>query len=399
MILIIGRTAGLGMLGVTYLLAARRLGPEDFGPLAAAAGVGTLALSFADAGLNSVSLRYLAANPDDNSEYRHTLDFKVFIALLLSTVWLASTFLIALAFGSALLFAPLAFMVGARILLETLLVPAAANGRMRTVAGYGLLDRFITLSLTALLLTLNIGGWALTIGLASGPVGSLALLFKRVSTIGHRPRPRMRGLRDALGTSKHFWIVAVASQLMALDTTIVALIAGRRAAGIYGAPARLLGPLGVAASAYAYALFASMSAGVATSPVEAWSSMSQVIRRLAVVTLTVATIGLIAAPEAVQLLLGRTYVGAVGVFRIILLTAAIGAINAPVASGLQALGREGPVAAVVVTAGACGLTLVAGGSIVSVTVAATGVLLAQVLVFVGLLVVWRRANKPRLTER
>jgi O-antigen/teichoic acid export membrane protein len=390
LILLLGRFSGLALLSLTFVLAARELGPAAFGPIAAVAGATNLLLAFADAGLNSVSIRALARTPDDVSEFGRTLPVKLGISIFLTLSWTVVCLTASSFNSSAIVFLPFALFISGRLVLETLLVPIAARNRMGALSLYGLVERALALVVTAILLMVGLKGLALTIGLTAGNMLTLALVVFREGSPVPLRAPKRGDFLSMIRASRSFWAVSLVSQAMGLDATIVTLLAGGEAGGIYGAASRIIGPIGVAASAYAFVIFTSVSSIASSNSVGQHAVViSRSLRRLALAGFVLSIFCILLAPLVVSIALGDAYGGSVSILRVVVLAAALNMINAPMAAALQALGQEAQVArsiAIGVGVGLCGVAL---GATWGPLEAAGGVVLAQVLIVIGLVRSWR----------
>lgn len=388
--LLLGRFAGLALLALTFVLAARELGPAAFGPIAAVAGATNLLLSFADAGLNSVSIRALARTPNDASEFARTLPVKIGISLGLTLSWTVVCLSLSTVNSDVLVFLPFALFIGGRLILETLLVPVAAQSKMGTLSFYSLTERTLALLFAYALFEFGLKGLALTIGLTAGNIITLALVVFREGSPVPLRLPKRGDFSSMIRASKDFWAVSLVSQAMGLDATIVTLMDGGDAGGIYGAASRIVGPIGVAASAYAFVIFTSVSSLAHTKSTSQHTlTIGRSLRRLALAGFMLSIVCILLAPFVVSVSLGNAYEGSVPIVRVVVLAAALNMINAPMAAALQALGHEARVAksvAVGVGVGICGVAL---GATWGPVEAASGVVLAQVLILIGLVCSWR----------
>lgn len=75
---------------ILYLLAARDFGPSLFGSLVALIGIVIVITSFADFGINGVTIRALARDASSTDPFIRTLMAKLVIGVALAALWAAT---------------------------------------------------------------------------------------------------------------------------------------------------------------------------------------------------------------------------------------------------------------------------------------------------------------------
>jgi O-antigen/teichoic acid export membrane protein len=347
---------------VLYVFAARDFGPTLFGSLAALIGIAIVIASFADFGINGVTTRALARDPNSIQPFIRTLTAKLAIGVLLGALWAVATVLTMN--GSTLFVATFSMStyVVLLIVMGTLTVPFRAAESMAIVGlvssvekcsalGAWMLMHAVTGSNPALLPV------ALAVGCGIAALCAIAVLPKRFRSIGRISPQEMVNLWRS---SFSFGMVGVAAQILRADVAIVGSVAGSYAAGVYAAPARLANFLTVVPASFSAAVFPRLAGGLDR----------QSVRKQALIggslVLLVMAIGLlvlgIAAPVAVPIALGRAYSSSVDVFRVYLIVVLVNSVNQPLLAFLQAEGHERYAARAIVASAIFGLGAIAIGA-------------------------------------
>jgi O-antigen/teichoic acid export membrane protein len=379
-VLALGSYIATGASALTYLLAARTLGPTLFGSLSGAIGLAIVVSSFGDFGVNGWTIRALARNPTSLDLFKRTLSAKLAIALLLAVAWvvisltmLAST---SLKLGVALLGA----YVLTFVIAGTLTVPFRASERMTIVSVIAAVEKVVALvAWLAMQIHGGIGFEALPIALVIGGVASVvcaAILIPR--DLLALNIPSFRVVVDLWRSSFSFGMVGVSTQILRADVAIVSAVSGPFAAGVYAAPARFTAFVTVIPAAFSAAIFPRIARSATTGA----SRRPEFISAAAMLALMVLILGgfALAAPLVVPLVLGQAYAASVGVLRVILLVALINSANQPLLMLLQAAGLEQYAGRAVMVSAATGLLAIAvGARLGGATGAAIGALLMQLL--------------------
>lgn len=345
-----------------YIFAARDFGPNVFGSLAALIGIALVVASFADFGINGVTIRELARDPRSTEPFIHTLTAKLAIGGLLAALWTVAV--IVFMNRSSLLSAAcvIAAYLALLIVWGTLTVPFRAAENMAVVGlitsvekcsalGAWLALKPLTGSHPVLLPT------TLAFGCGMAALCSVALLPKRFRSIGRLSPTQLVALWRS---SFSFGMVGVASQILRADVAIVGSVAGSFAAGVYAAPARLANFLSVVPASFSAAVFPRLAGGLDRRAVrrEAVLGASVVLLVMAVGLLALG----IAAPVIVPIALGRAYSSSADVLRVYLVVVLISSVNQPLLAFLQAEGHERYAGRATVASVVLGLAAIAVGA-------------------------------------
>jgi O-antigen/teichoic acid export membrane protein len=382
-ILALGSYMAAGASALTYLLAARTLGPAVFGSLSGAIGIAIVLGAFGDFGINGWAIRALARNPTSTDVFSRTLTAKIALAIVVALAWVAVA--LATLRGSSLDLAVgiLGPYVATVIVAGTLMVPFRASERMGMVSVITAVERTVALGVWLIIqVSGRIEPASLPIALLVGGIASVAcaaaLIPRHLLAIS---TPSVNQLVALWRSSYSFGMVGVSTQLLRADVAIVAAAAGPFAAGVYAAPARLTALLTVIPQSFSAAAFPRIARSSSTGT----SRRPELIGALAMFALMILLLAGVAwaAPAVVPLVLGKAYVGSVDVLRIILFVALVNSANQPLLALLQAAGLEHYAGRSVIATVAVGLMAIAVGARVGgAQGAATGALLMQVTQFI-----------------
>lgn len=388
----IGNGLSQGLTALAYLLAARALGPSQFGQLAAFIGVAALIVVAGDFGLNAWSIRELAQSESDRA-FDASLSVRGVVAIGAGCGW------ICIAGGLALIgvvpwyVTMLGVWIGSALLWAMLLTPHVAGERMHNVAFVTAAERLVLVAVVVVGVLLGAGPATVAVGLAAGGICAAVLAgimldpsMRRI----HRPTPHefVTALRSSLG----FATSSLALQAQRLDVAIVSLTAGAGAAGIYAAPARLTGLLGILPGSLSTSLFprASRQEG----PI--WTRAF--VQALTILTTIMSTLIIplfVFSEQLVVYLLGDEYISSSSVLRIILIGMILASLNQPIAVTYQARGFENLVARTITIGSLFGLMTIGIGSYLrGATGGAVGFVVLQVVIFSTLI-----SARPRVPEQ
>ena len=201
--------------------------------------------------------------------------------------------------------------------------------------------RLMTLSGLMLLIVFGTAPVA-AFGLAAATASVCSLIFARLY-IRRRILPTTAvPTRAILRLSFPFWFNSVAGQLRNLDALIVGAVGGTTHAGLYGAGARILGPLRLLPAALAAALLPAASR-------ESFRVSPKLIRQMALFALLATVTGLggaMIAPLVVHHLLGTAYAGADLVIQLAIVGLPFASLVALFAAILQGIGKQSFVASI-----------------------------------------------------
>ncbi|MDN4490648.1 polysaccharide biosynthesis C-terminal domain-containing protein [Demequina sp. SYSU T00068] len=337
---------------VVYLLAARGGTPAEFGAAAAAAALGTAAAGYIDFGSNALWVRESARGKLRPTTIASLVLSKNIVAATLAIAWIAATLT---------LFADTPLWVAgtsafALVWSQTWQVPLRGAALIGRVSIAVIADRAVALAvLGGLLASGRSVAVAFGAALLIGPlVSGFVCFWLTPRTI----RPNLAHYRFTVPWrgSAAYGLSSAAVGSQSLDMTILSAVSSTVATGSYAAVSRWTQPLGMLANA-----FASVSVPhVAAAP--SWKSAIEHARK-SLWLLGLGIAGSIAlafgAPILVEFLLGPEYGPSAAVLRVLALAMVPAIVNQPMATFLQARGRDRSVSVVVVCGVALHLALVA----------------------------------------
>jgi O-antigen/teichoic acid export membrane protein len=373
----------------SYVVTARYLSPPQFGEVAAYTGVAMLIVVVGDFGFNAWVIRELARSGSD-VVFATSVGVRSAIALTAGSAWISVTSVMALAGLIPWYVLVLGIWIGFALLWGTLLAPLQASERMHQVAAVTATERLVLLVVVSIGAVTGAAAVLFVTGLAVGGMAAAALAAALIDPSMRRVTwPTLREIGGALRSSLGFAMSSLAIHVQRLDVAIVGLIAGSFSAGIYAAPARLTGALGILPTAFATSLFPN----AAKQSGALWTR--EFIRSLGViltVMLVLITPLFVFANTLASEVLGHDYRSSGGVLRVVLIGMLLASFNQPIATTYQARGLEHFVAKAVAVGSTFGLAAIAvGASIDGATGAAFGFITHQVAVLVVLL-----TQPPRL---
>lgn len=379
-VLSLGSYVATGASALTYLLAARTLGPTLFGSLSAAIGLAIVVSTFGDFGVNGWTIRALAQSPSSVGLFGQTLTAKLTLAAMLALAWVVIALTILEGSSLQLAVALLGGYLLSLVIAGTLTVPFRASEKMTVVSTVAAVEKVVALGAwLAMQAHGGLGPEALPIALVVGGVASVvcaAVLVPR--HLLALTTPSIRQILELWRSSYSFGMVGVSTQLLRADVAIVSAVSGPFSAGVYAAPARLTAFLTVIPASFSAAVFPR----IARSSSNGASRRPELVSAGAMLALMVLILGgvAVAAPLVVPLLLGQAYAASVGVLRIILLVALVNSANQPLLVLLQAAGLERYAGRSVMATAATGLLAIAAGARVGgAQGAAVGALVMQLL--------------------
>jgi O-antigen/teichoic acid export membrane protein len=242
-----------GFTAILTIFLARRLGPEGYGVLAIAVGLGAVLVLPADAGLSSSVARFLAERVDDRSAVgsllADALRLKAAIALVVCAALFALAGPIAGAYGIADLAWPIRGIAIA-VLGQTLFMLYAgafvALGRMGSQLRMMVSESAVEFAASMALVLLGAGATGAAFGRATGYLfGALVGVALATKLVGPHALPSklIRGhgfTRQIAGYARVLVIVDSAFTLFEqLDVLLIGAFLGATAAGLFQAPLRL----------------------------------------------------------------------------------------------------------------------------------------------------------------
>ncbi len=380
-VLTLGAYVAQGASILTYVLAARALGPSAFGPLLGVIGIATLVAGFGDFGINGWTIRALARNPSAPDTFQETLTAKLTIATVLAVLWGLSSVVLLSHSPLEVPVVLLAAYVFCLIAAGTLTVPFRASENMSVVSLVGAIEKLAALGVWVAMqafvpnrpeITLPI---ALSAGGAASVVSASVFIPRRLVAI---TAPSIRQILQLWKWSYSFGMVGVSAGILRADVAIVNAIAGSYSSGVYAAPARITSFLSIIPSSFSAAVFPR----IARSSASGASRLPEVLSAVGMLAIMVALLGVFAlvAPLVIPLALGRAYLPSVVVFQIYLLVILVNAVNQPLLALLQAEGYEHYAGWAVVASALFGLATIGVGAFLNGAAgAAVGAVLLQLL--------------------
>jgi O-antigen/teichoic acid export membrane protein len=350
-----GRVGGALLQALTLGLLARWVGPVHFGLVAGVAGAAQLSVAVADFGISPSLLRMRSRDPADG-RVRELLALNRKVSGLLLVAWAAGLS------GAAFLTGDIRFLqllgvavwVAAEKNTETGLMVSLADGRTQEM----LLSLGLRRILTAGILVAGfVAGLPVLVAYSTGLAvsGLVGAAWTRRRILGTLPPGESQPMRPMLRAALPFWLNSMAIQGRNLDVLLVGLAASPSAAGVYAAPSRLSGPLGLLPSALSQLL---LPAAARDSPGSRRQTWLAVLAMTGCVTVLFSGLALIAG-DVLPRLLGPGFGAAVLPLRILLIGLIFFGVTASLVSVLQGRGDEWYVASVNLAVVACCLPAVA----------------------------------------
>lgn len=338
---------------VTYAIAARRLGPSDFGAIAVAIGWGLTAGALSDLGVSGYCVRQVANGSMSLRQAAQRLAGR--------SAWVSLAAAIAIVVAQAIdsqLVVAAALLAAVSVLEQSMQAPLRALGMSERAALSSVVDRAVVGAAFWILLSLpgiSAAGClvaSLITGSLAGSVAAACLIPPAARTLG---RPTRNPWRGAGG----FGVFQLALTVQSLDIPLVSAFGGSAAAGLYSAVSRGSLPASTIADAFSGAalpLFAR-----AKHLREAWEAV-----RRSTWLLYMAAVGtmvmIIFASPLTTLVFGSRYRAGASTLVLMGLGALVVLANQPIATFLMAHGRERSVAKWVVVWVTIQLILVCVGS-------------------------------------
>lgn len=374
-------TSALSVLG--YILAARLVGPAEFGEVLAAFGLAVIVVSFVDFGINNWTIREMVQTYGPVETYSRTLGVKIVLGGALATLWLGVVGGMSIGSSRATAYLPFGIYIFFAVIASTLAVPFRAQERFTPVALSGITEKAsVLLVLGGLVAANKLNASGFSLALAVGPIASSMQLALGLE---HRflrlPATTTRDIIATWNKAKHFGLTGVASQALRADVAIVAAVSGATAAGIYAAPNRITAALVLLPGALSITLFSRAARQTRGTVVE----LRTVLLTLLLLMLPALIAIYVTAPALVHTVLGSHYSASVAVLRILLLVVLMNTVNQPLVAALQAQGEDAFVAATLwVSAGIGLLGVTIGAAVSGPTGAALGAVSMQAIVTIAL---------------
>ncbi len=340
--LLVGRVGGVAgslvlgqvLVGLTYVFAARSMGPVGLGLVATCFAIGTIGSTVFDLGLTNYLVRETAAGHLTTARARALVRAKRRAVPVLLIPTTAAGILIMPSPAEGVVLGLVGWAVWEAQTANALL---RAQERFSRAASAQLAGRLLGLATTLALLAAVPPELALAVGLVAS-FAVEALIDRAFLGPG---RARAAGAREMVAIHRHtiaFGLVSLAAIGQQLDTPLVTLGGGAASGGIYAGAGRLLGPL----------LFLSSSLNLVGGP---WLARAQhdparlVVeeRRIARLAAVLAVGPLVAAalgPLLIPWILGSSFAESGPTFSVLAVGAAFSTINQGMATTLQNRGAE-----------------------------------------------------------
>ena len=363
------------LVSLLYIFAARSVGPDEFGLVATAIGLGMAGAGFVDLGSNEYWVRELASRRISQAELDTRMTARVVTAALVGAVVIVA---VGIRFP---VFIATGFLLISTNAVQTVLVPLRASQRAESVARLVVFGRLIAVAAFWCQTTLGASsGLALWTSLVIGDVAFVVSGFFATAT-ANRPRIRIRPLRNPWSGIRWYAVSAISTNAQQLDLPIVAATSGAAAAGIYGGVNRWNQPILIAIGSF----------NAAAAPIIAAAPRLDVLKRqllraswLLGAAMVLSILVYFAAPWIVVSLLGSDFADSVPILRLLALAVLLSAVTQPLIVTLQARHRDHVAAGIVATAVSVHLITVAVLSPkLGALGAGIGFLSGQLVAFIG----------------
>ncbi len=386
--------SGLAQLLVAalYIVTARSMRPDEYGPIVTAIAIGLAGSTFMDLGCNAYWVREIAGQRMSLRELNVRVSVRLIVVLAIGALAVAVAAVMAPAYVGA------GFLLITASTAQTALVPLRASQRSESVAWLMVLGRGVSVAAffgeTAFGFT---PGQALWTSLAVGDLALATCAFV-ITPAANRPSFRFRPMRNPWSGAKWYAVSVMSTSAAQLDLPIVAALAGPAAAGIYGGVNRWTQPVLIATGAFAQAT----APFIAAEP-RIMALRGQFFRAswilIAAILLSVAVF--MTAPWLVTSLLGADFRDSAPVLRLLALATLLNTVTQPLTVALQSR-RLDHVAAILVVSTAATQLIVTSvlAPRFGALAAGIGMLAAQILAFVGtvgciVVIARKRANRAQ----
>lgn len=331
----LGRIMAALIQAVTIIVVARSATVNEFGIFSAAYGVVIVAPVLYDLGLSLFVTQERAKNPD-SPLIRGAIRINGFIAIVVLIAGLLGCLALApVTDGYSLVFAPYVVWTVTERNAGTWLAVAFADGDAWLNMTNLVVRRAFTLAALSGLVALDVDP-VLAFGLAAATAGSGSLLVARLYVRRRLHVAPSRDARRVLRSAMAFWGYQMAGQLRNLDVLLAAAIIGATQAGLYGAGARITGPLRILPDALAAALLPAASR-------KGFRPTRRLLRQIAlfsVVSTAFGIVGVLVVPIVAEPVLGPQYAAAELVIQLTIIGLPFASLVSVQASLLQGVGLK-----------------------------------------------------------
>jgi O-antigen/teichoic acid export membrane protein len=325
-----------------YIVAARGVLPEQFGPVVSIIALATAIVGFVDFGTNSLWVREIARGALPPRFLGERILAKLGLALVAGALWCAVV-LIAWPSGQYWAVAPISLSLLAN---QTAQVPLRGIGRADLAAVAVLCDRITGAVVMLLLVVLQVNPpTALWVALVCGSAMATVCAWRLAPRHARARFTPYRWVNPWSGAG-FYGVSNLATSAQSLDLSVMSAFGGPAIAGVYGAVNRWTQPLGLLVGAFSSASVPFVAR--ADSWKEAWNHIrSAAWLPIAAILSCLAVFFL--SPVLVTILIGSRYSNSVPVLQILALATIPGIINQPLAGFLQALRLDRAVAIIMTT--------------------------------------------------
>lgn len=384
------RIIGAAIQALILALLARQVTPGSLGTLVALMGILAFCSGIAELGLSPYALRTQARMgyvPNSVAVINRVTTLILYVVGMLILV-VSATLLDSDAVASHAL-AVLAIWAGTEKNSRLWTNVLVGQGRSQRTASVHVANRVAALGIFLFLLYAiddAITAYALAITV-SAALANRVLYYSARDAVREEPEDRTFG--EVLRASFPFMVNTIGVQIRNLDVTLVSLVGGAAAAGLYGLPARLTTPLRMVPSAIAPV--------VLRYAAKREAAYMAAIRWLIATTLLLSALGLgifaLLARYVILGVFGAQYVEAVRPLQILCIGIIFAFAVTLLTSTLQGIGRERVVGSVAVLVNVGALLFVMAGTITwGADGAAAGLAISYCLHSLILLKIWRNAS-------
>lgn len=320
-----------------YIVTARSMRPDEFGPIVTAIALGIAGAGFVDLGTNLYLVREIASGRITQCEQNAKL----------STRFLAVSAVAAVVVVAASFVEPTFVATGVLLVttstVQAVLIPLRAAQRAELVGALIVLGRTVAFAAfwgqTAIAVSPGIALWT---SLAVGDFVLTVCAFG-VPPAANRLRLSVRTLSNPWSGTKWYAVFNMSTSAQQLDLPIVAALSGPAAAGIYGGVNRWIQPMTLAIKA-----FCSAAAPMIAAEQRVAALRTQFLRAswLLAIAMVISVLTFALAPWLVTILLGDDFRASATVLRILAVAVLLNIVTQPLIIALQSRRRDHVAAAI-----------------------------------------------------
>ena len=337
------------LVAIIYILTARSLGPDEFGLVATAIGLGMVGAGFVDLGSNAYWIRELASHRIAQQDLNPRMTTRLILVMAVGGLIVMAACLLEPVFIAT------GLLLIATTIVQTAVIPLRATQRAESVAWLVVLGRVVAIGAFLMQTALGVSpGVALWTALIFGEI-VLAVCALAVTPATDRQSIRLRPVSNPWSGTKWYAVSEMSMNAQKLDLPIVAALSGAGAAGIYGGVNRWIQPMVVAIGSFTAAAAPFVAAAPRLAALKGQLLRAGWILGAAVV---LSIVVFVTAPWLVISLLGSDFVDSVPVLRLLALATLLNAVTQPLVVALQARHLDHVAAGIVAIAIAAQLSTV-----------------------------------------